>query len=136
MSAPSKKNVDLDQILEAMSDFVHSSLDAVLTDVLAYDALGGSCVGHSAIAMWAEIDQGTGVLKMRFLFGADADLPDAAADDGYYLDLSDAVMRGELASSLASLREGLSSVAFLRVLIADAAPRLVEERTRFEGVAA
>lgn len=126
--------------IDHMSAFVQDSIDTVLEDLknpsinAAFAA--ASEVGVVALAVWIELDPDSGAPKSRLSFGYDADLPEAAEEDGYYLDLGDAAFRGELASALRSLREGLSSAEFLRLLVGASMPRLTEELNRFEGVAA
>ncbi|MFK3962146.1 hypothetical protein ACI2KT_01030 [Ensifer adhaerens] len=136
MSAPLTEYLASGPTLAYMSKFVQDSIGFVLESVVAYEAKGTKCAGSPFIAIWPEVDPADGVYKMRLQFGVGVDLPAAAVDSGVCLDLSPAVAKGKLALGLAQVREQLSSKDFLRELLVAAAPRLSEERKRFEGVAA
>jgi hypothetical protein len=122
--------------LADMSRFVQDSIGFVLKSVVAYEALGTKCAGSPSLAIWPEVDPANGAYKMRLQFGVGVSLPAAAVDGGICLDLSPAVEEGKLALGLALVREHWSSEDFLRELLEAAAARLIEERNRFEGVAA
>lgn len=140
MSARLLEFMNSGSTLDHMSAFVQDSIDTVLEDLKKPGINAAFAVASKvavvALAIWIEVDPEAGVPKSRLSFGYDADLPESAEKDGYYLDLGDAAFRGELAPALRSLRAGLSSAEFLRLLIGASMPRLTEELNRFEGVAA
>lgn len=136
MSRTHKKTGD---VVAALIAFVRGEFDELTRHLMICELESAPRFEHPVIAVWAQIEQESGLLSVIVRFGEAFEVKSVAPQDCLIVEFDDLgldLSYSTLAAAVAQISPKISAFETLQAMFHAAHPRLIAERNRSTGVAA